>query len=70
MRSLWVRFGLLLSMFLLLQLGTLGTIAAHTGEDANTGHIVVEFGIWAVAVLGALVAIVALFWVRSLLRRR
>ena len=42
---------------------------AHTGEDANTKHMVLEFGLWGLGVAGGLALVVAVFWVRSYVRR-
>jgi len=47
-----------------------GTALAHTGEDASSSHVMVEFGLWALGVGAVLAAVVLVFWLRSRLRRR
>lgn len=42
---------------------------AHTGEDASTGHIIVEFGQWGFGVAAAIAAVLFVFWVRSRFRQ-
>jgi hypothetical protein len=48
----------------------LPTVAvAHTGEDASTGHILVEFGQWGFGVTGVSAAVLFVFWIRARLRQ-
>ena len=43
--------------------------AAHTGNEASTGHIVVEFGQWGFGVTGVIAAVLFAFWVRARFRQ-
>lgn len=44
--------------------------AAHTGEDVSLEHVIVEIGTWALAVIGVIAAVVAVFWIRARAMRR
>ena len=70
MRSGWRRGAAVAAVGTLGLLLTTGSAFAHTGADAGTGHIVLEFAKWGGAVGGALVGIVAYFWLRTVIARR
>ena len=44
--------------------------AAHTNDDADLKHIVIEFGLWGIGLGAAIALLVAVFWVRATLLRR
>lgn len=46
-----------------------GTALAHTGEDADAGHVVVEFGLWALGATAVIVLAGLVFWIRAQIRR-
>lgn len=43
--------------------------AAHTGDDAQFGHIVVEFALWGIGLAAFIGLLVSVLWVRARLRR-
>lgn len=70
MKSVFVRSSVALAILVFLQTLFASTALAHTGEDATTGHVLVEFGRWALGVTAVLAAIVAAFWLRNKVWKR
>ena len=64
-----LRLGVMLLLFSVAQALAIGPAAAHTGNEASTGHIVVEFGQWGFAVTGVVAAVLFVFWVRARFRQ-
>ncbi len=65
MRSISIRLVVILSLIGVAQMLSFGTALAHTGEEAGTGHVIVEFGRWGLGVGGVLMATVLAFWIRA-----
>jgi hypothetical protein len=49
----------------ILVLAVASPVAAHSGEGISIDHVIIEIGTWALAVVGVIAAIVAVFWVRA-----
>jgi len=45
-------------------------VAAHSGEGISLEHVIIEVGTWALAIVGVIAAIVAVFWVRARVSRQ
>lgn len=43
--------------------------AAHTGDDAQFGHIVVEFALWGIGLAALIGLLISVLWVRARLLR-
>lgn len=70
MKSIFVRLAFI-SLFLgVAQVLSLSAVLAHTGEDASTGHVIVEIGRWVLGVAGVLAAIILVAWIRTRLGPR
>lgn len=70
MKSVSIRLALILSVISATEMLWSGTVLAHTGEGAGTEHIVIEFGLWGLGVVGVLATIVVAFWIRAKMGRR
>ena len=70
MKSVFVRLSVALALLVLVQILTANPALAHTGEDASTGHVLVEFGRWALGVTAVVAAILGAFWLRNNVWRR
>ncbi len=70
MKYLAVRLALVLALIGAAQMLSLSTVLAHTGEDASSGHVIVEFGRWGLGVAGVLAAIIVVAWIRTKLGPR
>lgn len=64
--QLLVAVGLTLSLLV----AQSGAAMAHTGDDAEFKHVVIEFALWGVGLAAAIVLLVVVFWVRAKLLRR
>ena len=43
---------------------------AHTGDDAEFKHVVIEFALWGIGLGAAIALLIAVFWVRARVLRR
>jgi len=70
MKALSTRLTLILAAVSAAQMLSYSAALAHTGDDAAAGHIVVEFGQWAVGAAAVLGLVVLVFWIRAKALRR
>ena len=70
MKTLSARLALILGVVVSAQMLSYSAALAHTGDDAAAGHIVVEFGQWAVGAAAVLGLVVLVFWIRAKALRR
>ena len=68
MQAIWSRLTLALSLFLGAQMIAARSALAHTGEDASTDHMIVEFGMCGLGLAAALGVIILVFWIRNKVR--
>lgn len=47
-----------------------GLAMAHTDDDAEFKHVVIEFGLWGIGLVAVIALLVGVFWVRARLLRR
>lgn len=47
-----------------------GLAMAHTGDEAEFKHVVIEFALWGIGLAAVIMLLVAVFWVRARLLRQ
>ena len=60
-----VRILTAIGMAIALVLASSQSAAAHTGDDAEFGHIFLEFALWGIGLAAFVGLLIAVFWVRA-----